>query len=159
MPSQFAWAFAALLWTAPGSATECPQQQAAQPQKQATAKGDRQSEQHQRPKWWIDPKLRAELAITDQQSANIEAIWQKDLQKRSDARQRAEKLDAELTKMILDGVEETVVIAQIDRLTSARHEVDKDRLLLLYRMNKLLTPDQRQKLDAMWRAAQEKRSR
>jgi Spy/CpxP family protein refolding chaperone len=159
MARQFAWAFAALLLcTVPGSASaECGQQQGAQ-QKQGGARGDSKPDQgHQPSKWWIDPKLRVELGINDQQSALIESIWQKDLQKRSEAGERVRKLDADLTKMILDGADEVLVGAQIERLVTARGENDKARLLLLYRMNKVLTADQRAKVDAMVKAMRSQR--
>jgi Spy/CpxP family protein refolding chaperone len=106
----------------------------------------------------MDP-MKSELGITDQQSAAIEHIWQKGLPKRTEARDLLEKLDAELTKMIVDGADEAAVIAQIDKVEAARLEVNKNRDLMLYRMNKLLTPEQRMKLDAKAKAAREQRER
>ena len=104
----------------------------------------------QRPKWWIDPKLRAELAITDQQSAAVDAIWQKTAPILRDARARLDKLEEALSAMTQkEGSDETAVLAQIERVENTRAEAAKTRTMMIYRMNKILTPDQRAKVKAM----------
>jgi Spy/CpxP family protein refolding chaperone len=110
-------------------------------------------------KWWIDAQLRSELGITDQQSAAIEQVWQRSLTQRAETRDRLDKADAVLQKMILDGADEPAVIAQLDRVEAARMEVNKARVLMLYRMNKQLTQDQRAKLDAKVKAWRERDGR
>jgi Spy/CpxP family protein refolding chaperone len=163
MARHIAWAFAALLLSPARSpaAGLCVHEQATQqrgvsPEHQ---KGDKPGEQgHQPPKkWWIEPAFRAELGITDQQSAAIEAIWQKGLPDRTAARDQFEKLDAVLSKMILDGADEAAVTAQLDRVEVARSDANKARVLMLYRMNKVLTQEQRAKLDAKVKAMREQR--
>src|SRR2546422_656489 len=75
---------------------------------------------HQPPKFWVDQKLRAELGITDQQSAAIEAIWQKGLPQRTETRTRLEQLEAALDKMMVDAsADEAAVVAQIDKVEAA----------------------------------------
>jgi Spy/CpxP family protein refolding chaperone len=103
----------------------------------------------ERPKWWIDPKLRAELGITDQQSAAVEQIWQKSLPSLREGRQRLEKLEDALSQMT-DVADEAAVITQIDKVETLRAELSKGRTLMIYRMNRLLTPDQRGKVKAMY---------
>ena len=100
-------------------------------------------------KWWIDAELRRELGITDQQSAAIEQEWQKSLPQRAQARDRLEKLDAVLQKMILEAADEAAVTAQLDRVGVALAESNKARMQMLYRMNRLLTQEQRAKVKAM----------
>jgi Spy/CpxP family protein refolding chaperone len=105
----------------------------------------------QRPKWWIDPKLRAELSITDQQSAAVDAVWQKTLPLLRDARERLDKLEDALSAMTQkDGSDETAVLAQIERVENTRAEAAKTRTMMIYRMNKILTADQRAKVKAMY---------
>lgn len=101
------------------------------------------------PKWWIDPKLRAELGITDQQSAAVEQAWQKSLPPLREGRERLEKLEDALSQMTRDVSDEAVVIAQIERVENTRAELNKGRTLMIYRMNKILTADQRAKVTAM----------
>lgn len=110
-------------------------------------------------KWWIDAESRAELAITDQQSAALDQVYQKTLQQRMELRDRTDKAEAILNKLILDGAEESAVIAQLDKVEAARSEANKARVLVLYRMNKLLNQDQRAKLDAKVRAMRERDGR
>lgn len=154
-----AWAFAALLLVpATGSAGEiCDKWQG--PGKPPSASSDGKPDQgHQPPKWWVEPKLRAEFNITDQQSAAIEAIWKKDLSQRSESRKRLEALESTLDQMMLDAsVDESAIIAQLDKVEAARTEVSKARVLMLYRINKVLTPEQRVKLDAKAKAMRDQR--
>src|SRR5436190_8976742 len=93
-----------LLVSAPGRGAEicekeqAPQQRGAHPPaaaKSDKAKDDKASDDkaHQtpRPKWWIDPKLRAELLITDQQSASVEKVWNAAAPGLSDLRAKLQK--------------------------------------------------------------------
>ena len=98
-------------------------------------------------KFWVDG--RAELGINDQQAASIEQIWQTSLPKLHGKREELDQLEGVLSKMILDGSDESAVSAQIDKVESARSELNKARTLMLYRMNRQLTPEQRTKLKAM----------
>jgi Spy/CpxP family protein refolding chaperone len=101
------------------------------------------------PKWWVDEPMRGELGITDQQSAAIEQLWQKTLPKLREARERLESLEEQLSQMIRDSSDEAAVVAQIEKVENTRCEAAKARTLMLYRMNRVLTPDQRDKLKAM----------
>ena len=153
MARYVAWAFAALLLIpASGSAkglcdkSQNPGKAPATP----SAQGGKPEQGHQPPKFWSDPKLKAELGITDQQSQKIEAIWSKEYRQRADTRKRLEDLETKLNEMILDAsADEGAIVAQIDKVEAARTEVNKARMLVLYRINQVLKPDQRAKLDAM----------
>jgi Spy/CpxP family protein refolding chaperone len=52
--------------------------------------------------------------------------------------------------MIRDAVDEPTIVAQLDRVESVRAELNKARVLMLYRMNRVLSPDQRTRLKALW---------
>ena len=153
------WACAAaLFFAAPaGAAAEictASQQQQQKPGGQPPAgKSDRPGDHGgQQPlKWWIDPKLRAELMITDQQSALVEQIWQKSTPKIREARTKLEQLEEALAQLTRDdSIEEAKIIAQIDQVEQLRAEANKRRTLMIYRMNKILTPDQRAKVKALY---------
>lgn len=167
MARQLAWAFAALLLVpaASSAAGTCEHHQQPPDQRQAAAaadkgRGDGKPDQpHQRPKWWVEPTLRQELGITDQQSAAIDAIWTKDLATRVERNAQLEKLEAALSQMILSVPDEAVINAQIDKVEAARSQASKARVLMLYRINRVLTPEQRTKLDAKARAMREQRDR
>ena len=64
-------------------------------------------------------------------------------------REQLDQLEAVLSKMILEGADESAVSSQVDRVEGVRSELNKGRTLMLYRMNRQLTPEQRAKLKAM----------
>src|SRR5436305_5472672 len=118
MATYVAWAFAALLLIpSAGSAAGFCEKSQGQGRTASSGHPDNKPDQrHQPPKFWVDQKLRAELGITDQQSAAIEAIWQKGLPQRTETRTRLEQLEAALDKMMVDAsADEAAVVAQIDK--------------------------------------------
>lgn len=161
MARHIAWVVAVLLFAAgPASAAgrdascdrdQAPKQQGgAHPPAPASAKPDNPGEKRpERPKWWIDTKLRAELGITDQQSAAVETVWQKSAPLLRELREKLTKLEDALSKLT-DGADEAAVIAQSERVESVRAELNRGRTLMIYRMNNILRADQRAKVKAMY---------
>ena len=155
-----AWAFAALLLVpATGLAAECEKSQSpggsGSPATQQNGSAKPGSEPR---KFWVDSKLRAELGITDQQSSSIETIWQKGWAQRSETRAKLEQLEAQLDQMMRDAsLDEVAFLQQFDKVEAARTEANKARMLMLYRINKVLTPDQRAKLAAKAKAMRDQR--
>lgn len=152
MARPISWALAALLCLAApavGAAELCNQSQ--RPGQSPAVKGDKPGDGHGPTRWWIDPKLRADLGINDQQSAAVEKIWQSSLPSLRESREKLEKLEDALAQLTRDdSVDEAVVVAQIERVENMRAEANKRRTLMIYRMNKLLTADQRAKVKAMF---------
>jgi Spy/CpxP family protein refolding chaperone len=154
MARHIAWAFAALLLVPAESRAydwcdwaPAPEQRG--PQQPGRSEHDKDSDHKPPPKWWIDPQLRSELGITDAQSTAVEDVWQKSLPKLRDGRGELDKQEDVLSQMLATGAAETVVVAQIERVENMRAEVAKGRTLMIYRMNKVLTPEQRAKVKAM----------
>lgn len=132
-----------LVLPAASVAAECTQQD---PRDQRPAQGAPQS----RPKWWLDPKLRQELGITDQQSASIEQIFQSSIPALREARRELDQLEAVLSKTIKDNTADLLTVSQqVDKVEGARSAYNKARTLMLYRINLLLSPDQRAKVQAL----------
>jgi Spy/CpxP family protein refolding chaperone len=169
MARQLVWVFAGLmLVSTSGHAAElceATQQRAGSPSATAKPKGDEQKrgekvDGHQRPSklWWIDPQLRAELGITDQQSATVDKVWQKSLPKLREARERLVKLEDALAELLArDGDDEAAIAAQIDRVETVRSEGNKARTLMIYRMHRVLTVEQRAKVKAMMERRDDRR--
>jgi Spy/CpxP family protein refolding chaperone len=154
MAKYVSWAVTGfLLMAGPAMAADLCSRPDGGPQQQRGARADgRGAEPEKRPeppKWWVDEPMRTELGITDPQSAAVEQVWQKTIPKLRDARERLDKLEAQLSQMILDAADEAAVVAQIEKVENIRAEANKARTLMLYRMNRVLTPDQRIKLKAM----------
>jgi Spy/CpxP family protein refolding chaperone len=156
-----AWAFAALLLIPAAGSAEglCDRGQAqAKPGSGPKPTDGKPDQGHQPPKFWVDPKLRAELGITDQQSKDIEAIWAKGLPQRTETRAKVEKLEAAMDELMRDAsLDEAAFVAQLDKLEAARTEASKARMVLLYRINKQLKPEQRNKLAVLVKAMREQR--
>ena len=143
MARHIGWALAALLTLGAPASAQPPQQQHA-------SKSPDDHRSGAPPKWWMDAKMRAELGITDQQSAAIEAVWQQSLPHLRELRQKVDEMDNTVSQMIRDAVDEPTIVAELDRVESTRAELNKGRVLMLYRMNRVLTADQRTKLKALW---------
>jgi Spy/CpxP family protein refolding chaperone len=102
--------------------------------------------------WQGDSKI--ELKITNQQSAEIEKIFQATLPKLEAAKDAIDKLEATLSQTIKDNTADLATVGQqVDRLEAARADLYKTRTLMLYRMRGVLSADQRAKLQANWEAA------
>ena len=107
-------------------------------------------------KWWQDEKMKAELALTADQSARIESVFQSSMatqRKNFDELGRREK---EFSEMLLrDDTTEAAVMRQAEQVEALRAEMSKTRTLMLFRMNRILTTEQRVKFNEL----QERRDR
>jgi Spy/CpxP family protein refolding chaperone len=105
--------------------------------------------------WQGDSKI--ELGITNQQSSEIEQIFQSTLPKLESSKEKIDKLEATLSQTIKDNTADLAVVGQqVDRLEAARADLYKTRTLMLYRMRGVLSADQRAKLQALWEAGRPK---
>jgi hypothetical protein len=108
-----------------------------------------QATQPPRPKFWQDPKLRQEIGISDQQSVAIEQIFSSSVQSLRDARKELDQLEAILSRTIHENTADLFTVSQqVDRVEAARSAYNKARTVMLYRMNLVLSPDQRVKVKA-----------
>ena len=99
-------------------------------------------------KWWLYD--RAELGISDQQSRDINAIFESTLPKLRETRRELDKAEGEMARIIKEHKADLAVVSgQLDRLESARSLHNKTRTLMLYRMHLLLSSEQRTKLEAL----------
>lgn len=117
-------------------------------------------DQHRR-KWWLDDKLKAELGLSAQQSADVEATFQSAIPRLKAYKEQLDALEAELSRLIRERVaDESTVAAQVDKVEATRTELSKARTLMLYRMHRILSPEQNARLQEMHdRWQKERRSR
>jgi Spy/CpxP family protein refolding chaperone len=112
----------------------------------------------QRGKWWQDEQFRRELALTSEQSARLEAIFQKTqptLRERMDTLNRAEE---QLDRLIEKG-DDASVLEYVGVVETARSELNKTRTMMLLRMRRTLTADQWAKFTALAEERNRDRSR
>ena len=115
----------------------------------------------ERPKWWQSDQVKTEIGLSEKQSQELEAIFQATLPRMREEKTGLDEQGQELSRLMTQATADTSDISlAIDRVEAARARANKTRLLMLYRMYLLLTPDQRQKLEALHeRNKQERQSR
>lgn len=100
--------------------------------------------------WWRSDEIVKELRLTADQSARIDKIYRST---RPELRQEFDDLgrfEAKLSRLIeSDTVDEAALTRQIDRVETARANLNKTRSLMLWRMRQVLTPDQRVRLETL----------
>jgi Spy/CpxP family protein refolding chaperone len=155
MTRRTAWFFAvALACAAPASAALLCEAGQKPDQGKPAAQADRRPEgrggEHRVP-WWKALDTRAELGISDKQSKDIDDIFLETLPGLRAAKDELDKLDDAVTKLIKEGTADVSVVArQVGQAEQARANLTTKRTVMLYRMHRLLTPEQRVKLDAMF---------
>jgi Spy/CpxP family protein refolding chaperone len=95
-------------------------------------------------KWWQSDKFKRELGLTEDQSAKIEAIFQKTVPVLRQQKDVLDKTQADFNQMI-EASDDAQVMAQVGVVEAARSELNKSRTMMLLRMRRVLTPDQRVK--------------
>lgn len=101
-------------------------------------------------KWWQADRFKADLGLTPQQSAAIEEVFQASLPRLRAAKKALDREEAELSTLIgAEQADESRVFTQIDRVEASRSELSKTRTLMLFRMRRILTPEQRVKLNTL----------
>ncbi len=120
-----------------------------------------QADKNRAHKWWLSDDGRAEFGITDQQSRGLENIFQQMLPQLKANKTELDKQEKILDQLLADsGSTEALVTQAIDRVEAARSALSRTRTLMLYRMYRLLTPEQRAKVQAYHeRKAQEAEGR
>jgi Spy/CpxP family protein refolding chaperone len=118
----------------------------------------RRPDEHRPFKFW-QGETKAELGITNQQSAEIEQIFQSTFPKLEKIKDKLDQLEATLSQTIRDNTADVATVGlQVDRQETVRAELYKTRTLMLYRMRLVLSADQRAKLQARWEADHRKPS-
>jgi Spy/CpxP family protein refolding chaperone len=101
-------------------------------------------------KWWQSDRFKAELSLTPEQVTGIEEVFQALLPRLTSGKSAVDRLEKQLSDLIADGTaSEPDVVKLIDQVEGARGELGKARTLMMFRMHRILTPDQRVKLKAL----------
>jgi Spy/CpxP family protein refolding chaperone len=99
-------------------------------------------------KWWLYD--RAELGITDKQSTEINQVWESTIPKLREARHEQDRAEDELSRTIKEHKADVATISMlVDRVESARSQHSKMRVIMLYRIDLLLSAEQRVKVEAL----------
>jgi Spy/CpxP family protein refolding chaperone len=114
-------------------------------------KDGRDSRDQRRVPWWKDAGTRAELGISDKQSKEIDEVFQSTLPGLRAAKDELDQMDEVVAKLVKDSTADVGVVAkQVAQAEQARASLTTQRTVMLFRMHRLLTSEQRTKLDAMF---------
>jgi Spy/CpxP family protein refolding chaperone len=129
------------------------------PQESGAANGQQppQQDKNRGYKWWLTEEGKKEFGISEQQSRVLESQFQQMLPTLKANKTELDKQEKTLNQLLSDASSSEPVVAQaIDRVEAARSALSRTRTLMLYRMYRLLTPEQRAKVQAYYeRKAQE----
>lgn len=102
-------------------------------------------------KWWQHDRYKQELALSPDQVARLEEIFQAAGPAMRASKATFDRLQAELSAMVRDGrADDTTASELIAQVEGARGELGKARGLMLYRMRRILTSDQHAKLQVLF---------
>jgi Spy/CpxP family protein refolding chaperone len=96
-------------------------------------------------KWWHSDKFKEQLQLTDDQIARIEDVFEAALPEFRQHKKTLDRLEEELSRLI-DTADEPVVMQHADRVEAERAALSKARTLMLVRIRRVLSVDQRAKL-------------
>jgi Spy/CpxP family protein refolding chaperone len=99
--------------------------------------------------WWKDAQFQRELALSADQSARIDAIFQAAISQLRSKKEELDKQEDVLSQQIVAGADEVLVTKQVDRVEAIRSHMNKMRTLMLLKERQVLTPDQRLKLNKL----------
>ena len=96
--------------------------------------------------WW---KMEPTLALSTEQSAQIDGIFQEGIGQLEKQKVELDRLETKLSHLIETSASEAEVTHQIDHVEAARSTLNKTRTLMLLHMRLVLKPEQRLKLNAL----------
>src|SRR3954467_8666842 len=99
--------------------------------------------------WWKDAQFQHDLALTADQSARIDAIFQAAIAQLRPKKEELDKQEELLSQQIVAGADEALVTRQVDRVEAIRSNMNKMRTLMLLKERQVLSPEQRVKLSKL----------
>jgi Spy/CpxP family protein refolding chaperone len=116
----------------------------------ASSKPEERRRDERRMPWWKAADTRAELGISDKQSKGIDEVFEATFPSLRAAKEELDKLDQLVARTIKEGTADiSTVNQQVGQAEQARAKLATTRTMMLYRMHRLLSPEQRTKLNVM----------
>lgn len=99
--------------------------------------------------WWKSDTFKKELGLSADQIGRIDRIWEATRPELRLEFTELSRLEEKFSQALRNDADEGALSRQIDRVEMARANANKTRSLMLVQMRKVLTPDQRERLDAL----------
>ena len=101
-------------------------------------------------KWWQSDKFKSDLTLSSDQITRLEDVYQGLLPKLTAGKEDLDRLESGLSTLIAEGVApEGDVMKMVDQVERSRAELAKTRTLMIYRMHRILSVEQRAKMNAL----------
>ncbi|MEW5982179.1 MAG: Spy/CpxP family protein refolding chaperone [Acidobacteriota bacterium] len=101
-------------------------------------------------RWWQSDRFKTELSLTADQVTGLEDVFQGLLPRLTSGKDEVDRLEKQLSDLIREGTaSEPEFLKLVDQVEGARAELGKARTLMMYRMYRILTAEQRVKLRAL----------
>jgi Spy/CpxP family protein refolding chaperone len=101
-------------------------------------------------KWWQDAAVRRELALTTGQAHALQTIFQSNFSVRRTLRRELDRLEERVQRMMAQSdLDERHATALIEQLETVRGKRNAARTLMLFKMYRVLSPEQRQRLEQL----------
>ena len=109
------------------------------------------SAEQRRSKWWQSEEVKSEIHLTDEQSVRVEQIYEAAKPKLRAAMRKLELEETALSRLIEEmRADEADIVVQIERVEAARSELSRARILMIYRMHRVLQKKQDEALRNLW---------
>ena len=104
-----------------------------------------------RSRWWQSEEVKSEIRLTDEQAARIEQLYQAAKPKLRAAMRNLGHEETALSRLIEEmRAGEAEIVVQSERVEAARSELSKARILMIYRMHRVLQKKQDEALRNLW---------
>lgn len=101
-------------------------------------------------KWWQSEKFKTDLALMPDQTGKLEDVYQGLLPKMTSGKDNLDRLEKRLSDVIAEGMApEGDVMKLVDQVEGSRADLAKTRTLMIYRMHRILTLEQRDKMKVL----------
>lgn len=103
----------------------------------------------QRFKWWQDEAVKRHVGLTDKQAKKIDNIFKASMPDLVKAKQELDRLEQDLIPLVDSATDDAELRERVDRVETARAELNKRRSLMLLRMWRVLSVEQRVKFESL----------
>ena len=109
--------------------------------------------------WWRSEEFKKELGLTADQAARVDGIHQSTLPELRQEWDELNKYEAKLSKLLESSTDEALLARQIDRVETARANLNKTRSLMIARIRLVLNADQRARFKVLAERRRDQNSR
>lgn len=103
-------------------------------------------------KWWNDETVQRRLGLSPDQSRRIDEVFQAALPELQRGKQQLDAAEQELARLADTADNDAIIAPHVDRVESARATLNRTRTLMLLRMRRVLTAEQRLQLNDVYKA-------